>query len=149
MIRRPPRSTLFPYTTLFRSPLLPKNFQRGLLADIELHFRQQGCHGLDLIADLGRALIGYANNQGVVFSPRRSLLTQSKQGGAGRVRDGIGLPHILVAISQSMEGKKVQLSVRNKNQMLRIQQWAQRLNYFLVEALQVTQSGAKQGLFEF
>src|SRR5207302_2559508 len=47
MIRRPPRSTLFPYTTLFRSPLLPKNFQRGLLADIELHFRQQGCHGLE------------------------------------------------------------------------------------------------------
>src|SRR2546425_8652422 len=24
MIRRPPRSTLFPYTTLFRSPLLPR-----------------------------------------------------------------------------------------------------------------------------
>src|ERR1035441_3685361 len=28
MIRRPPRSTLFPYTTLFRSPLL---FRRGQL----------------------------------------------------------------------------------------------------------------------
>src|SRR2546429_9250147 len=28
MIRRPPRSTLFPYTTLFRSPLLgPSGFQ--------------------------------------------------------------------------------------------------------------------------
>src|SRR2546422_11343369 len=26
MIRRPPRSTLFPYTTLFRSELDPKNF---------------------------------------------------------------------------------------------------------------------------
>src|SRR2546430_17625789 len=26
MIRRPPRSTLFPYTTLFRSLLLKKNF---------------------------------------------------------------------------------------------------------------------------
>src|SRR5258707_9639291 len=25
MIRRPPRSTLFPYTTLFRSPAIPKN----------------------------------------------------------------------------------------------------------------------------
>src|SRR2546426_1940516 len=25
MIRRPPRSTLFPYTTLFRSPALPDN----------------------------------------------------------------------------------------------------------------------------
>src|SRR5437899_9191432 len=35
MIRRPPRSTLFPYTTLFRSPLLfvvvaePPGFHRG------------------------------------------------------------------------------------------------------------------------
>src|SRR2546429_8859028 len=27
MIRRPPRSTLFPYTTLFRSPDLPKGYQ--------------------------------------------------------------------------------------------------------------------------
>src|SRR5437870_10061785 len=27
MIRRPPRSTLFPYTTLFRSPLHPKGFR--------------------------------------------------------------------------------------------------------------------------
>src|SRR5439155_26674379 len=26
MIRRPPRSTLFPYTTLFRSVALPRNF---------------------------------------------------------------------------------------------------------------------------
>src|SRR5258708_11488679 len=30
MIRRPPRSTLFPYTTLFRSPVLHEN-QNGLL----------------------------------------------------------------------------------------------------------------------
>src|SRR5256885_5054019 len=30
MIRRPPRSTLFPYTTLFRSPLQPS--RRGFLA---------------------------------------------------------------------------------------------------------------------
>src|SRR3712207_7281171 len=29
MIRRPPRSTLFPYTTLFRSPVLRRR-QRGL-----------------------------------------------------------------------------------------------------------------------
>src|SRR6202158_5437773 len=27
MIRRPPRSTLFPYTTLFRSPLKPRPFK--------------------------------------------------------------------------------------------------------------------------
>src|SRR3989442_4561556 len=29
MIRRPPRSTLFPYTTLFRSPFEPSPFQVG------------------------------------------------------------------------------------------------------------------------
>src|SRR5690349_23330994 len=27
MIRRPPRSTLFPYTTLFRSPISPRGFE--------------------------------------------------------------------------------------------------------------------------
>src|SRR2546426_2308196 len=30
MIRRPPRSTLFPYTTLFRSPPRPKEAAEGL-----------------------------------------------------------------------------------------------------------------------
>src|SRR2546427_5720673 len=30
MIRRPPRSTLFPYTTLFRSALRPKRERRAL-----------------------------------------------------------------------------------------------------------------------
>src|SRR2546426_3700148 len=29
MIRRPPRSTLFPYTTLFRSPLVCRHLGRG------------------------------------------------------------------------------------------------------------------------
>src|SRR3712207_7592576 len=32
MIRRPPRSTLFPYTTLFRSPVLWNKVKRGLSA---------------------------------------------------------------------------------------------------------------------
>src|SRR2546430_14541437 len=39
MIRRPPRSTLFPYTTLFRSPR----------SNIEGHFRQAGTQ-LDSLA---------------------------------------------------------------------------------------------------
>src|SRR5437870_11030351 len=33
MLRRPPRSTLFPYTTLFRSPRLAARRDRGRLAD--------------------------------------------------------------------------------------------------------------------
>src|SRR2546422_4865465 len=38
MIRRPPRSTLFPYTTLFRSKLLPPRDGRHLFKDgLPLH----------------------------------------------------------------------------------------------------------------
>src|SRR2546422_7733807 len=40
MIRRPPRSTLFPYTTLFRSPLRP----RGARQAPERAWREQPCN---------------------------------------------------------------------------------------------------------
>src|SRR5437588_1398370 len=36
MIRRPPRSTLFPYTTLFRSHALPAQ-ERSHLVHVEMH----------------------------------------------------------------------------------------------------------------
>src|SRR5256885_3591531 len=42
MIRRPPRSTLFPYTTLFRSPALPDG--------VPLHLSQLGGSGLPVTA---------------------------------------------------------------------------------------------------
>src|SRR5256885_9652280 len=35
MIRRPPRSTLFPYTTLFRSRVLKKNSEDDSVAEVE------------------------------------------------------------------------------------------------------------------
>src|SRR2546422_4964811 len=35
MIRRPPRSTLFPYTTLFRSPALEGGAQRSLAVQLQ------------------------------------------------------------------------------------------------------------------
>src|SRR2546429_575822 len=41
MIRRPPRSTLFPYTTLFRSPK-----ERRLIPILELIERRHNCIGL-------------------------------------------------------------------------------------------------------
>src|SRR2546427_11623249 len=40
MIRRPPRSTLFPYTTLFRSPLL---VLAGADEELELHLLELAC----------------------------------------------------------------------------------------------------------
>src|SRR3712207_8202851 len=42
MIRRPPRSTLFPYTTLFRSPRLPHNTLCGLTATRTSTSRSRG-----------------------------------------------------------------------------------------------------------
>src|SRR2546427_5684480 len=44
MIRRPPRSTLFPYTTLFRSDLDPVGAGDGALIDRLARFRA-GSHG--------------------------------------------------------------------------------------------------------
>src|SRR5437588_9687302 len=49
MIRRPPRSTLFPYTTLFRSAVAAdreKSAARGVQPDRE-HSRQNDEHGQD------------------------------------------------------------------------------------------------------
>src|SRR2546425_7469111 len=54
MIRRPPRSTLFPYTTLFRSPLLVEEILEagvppvGTIAMVALHLH----HGLRHLHDL-------------------------------------------------------------------------------------------------
>src|SRR5256885_12906998 len=44
MIRRPPRSTLFPYTTLFRSPEESERLRRELAADegARLEYRNLG-----------------------------------------------------------------------------------------------------------
>src|SRR5258705_3867798 len=46
MIRRPPRSTLFPYTTLFRSPFLfnPRSFPMQVLSSLkEAKLRHRDC----------------------------------------------------------------------------------------------------------
>src|SRR3712207_7493299 len=49
MIRRPPRSTLFPYTTLFRSPGDPMLSMSEEPEDVEAEY---GSYGLDQCLDL-------------------------------------------------------------------------------------------------
>src|SRR5687768_18315041 len=41
MIRRPPRSTLFPYTTLFRSMAMPARLAQDGAIGIEIHLRSR------------------------------------------------------------------------------------------------------------
>src|SRR5574340_696232 len=87
MIRRPPRSTLFPYTTLFRSP--DGVFQRGLagggkldaaLGADEERFAQLGLERLDLMADRGlgqsQTLGGAREVQRLGDHPERPQLRQ-------------------------------------------------------------------------
>src|SRR3712207_7944570 len=45
MIRRPPRSTLFPYTTLFRSPRARVTQEDHRFAGVEIGTRGQGVDG--------------------------------------------------------------------------------------------------------
>src|SRR2546427_2129790 len=53
MIRRPPRSTLFPYTTLFRSAQLPRGPKRAIQFDVSL----EGSHARSVT----RTLAGQAH----------------------------------------------------------------------------------------
>src|SRR3712207_9156803 len=55
MIRRPPRSTLFPYTTLFRSEVL--RLGRGVVGDRGRVLDEQRGVGNDVV-ELGAALLG-------------------------------------------------------------------------------------------
>src|SRR3712207_7929167 len=48
MIRRPPRSTLFPYTTLFRSATL---LDAAEVAEIKAHTFPNGCHIAEVEVD--------------------------------------------------------------------------------------------------
>src|SRR5258708_39665482 len=105
MIRRPPRSTLFPYTTLFRSHL---DLEKALAADGDVEvvagLRQRarrhqprGANGLDTAAEIdadgqARALVGglRADPADVVVDQvlkRRALLLEA---GGAQVRDVVG-----------------------------------------------------------
>src|SRR5258708_17830473 len=55
MIRRPPRSTLFPYTTLFRSPTMPAG---GFLTHTLLHVVQRRFPESVAMHRLGRGTSG-------------------------------------------------------------------------------------------
>src|SRR3712207_8398020 len=57
MIRRPPRSTLFPYTTLFRSSALPERRRRAYKLRPIIETLADAGSVLELRRDFGRSLV--------------------------------------------------------------------------------------------
>src|SRR2546430_17644217 len=110
MIRRPPRSTLFPYTTLFRSVLSPKPSESGIRELRLLRRRAPGAHRAGALGP-ARAGVLYGNDvSGRVPGRRvhdvsRLLEPQRADGSESRARPraeraadgGRGLRHRLAA----------------------------------------------------
>src|SRR3712207_7004608 len=79
MIRRPPRSTLFPYTTLFRSHRL--QFQRGLLLAVRVLRGGRRLHlGTNLRhVERGRLRVTAGRGRGLLRSEEHTSELQSRQ----------------------------------------------------------------------
>src|SRR3712207_7644204 len=56
MIRRPPRSTLFPYTTLFRSEVVAVEVHPGRASELRENVRRLGASNVTVVEADGRAL---------------------------------------------------------------------------------------------
>src|SRR5688572_20890345 len=92
MIRRPPRSTLFPYTTLFRSPFAITPFAPAASDWLQRKIVVTGCRLLD-----GRIIVGTRQN-GILVIGADGTLEQ-------RLDDTAGLPNeVLTAAMTDREG---------------------------------------------
>src|SRR3712207_8897267 len=74
MMRRPPRSTLFPYTTLFRSTAIQREAGRRRVV-VQANVRGRDLGGF--VADVQRAVVGVALPPGRSEEPTSEL--QSRQ----------------------------------------------------------------------
>src|SRR3989441_11687021 len=89
MIRRPPRSTLFPYTTLFRSRRVLSSRPRGPVAEGPLPARDRAVGIAALVAEAAGergAARGERGGRGLVGRRREDGGTARPGGGVGRGR---------------------------------------------------------------
>src|SRR2546429_5676298 len=94
MIRRPPRSTLFPYTTLFRSPAGTRVPRRvvGDVLDVGSRGTRVRVHGA------GRAVAG---RPGQLYRPRAARQRPRNRRGAARDQGGAGDRPLPTALPRS------------------------------------------------
>src|SRR2546430_15735654 len=74
MIRRPPRSTLFPYTTLFRSELVPRGALRTEFFDAILNSTPVGMHPHDGISPLAPGELNCRMVMDLIYRPQKTRL---------------------------------------------------------------------------
>src|SRR3712207_7659537 len=72
MIRRPPRSTLFPYTTLFRSGVSP-------VVDLGARNVAMAVYGVPLLVAQGAVMVAGGSDAGRVRSEEHTSELQSRQ----------------------------------------------------------------------
>ena len=115
MIRRPPRSTLFPYTTLFRSEIffidLPDADNRKSILGIHLQKRQIDPKGIELknIVDVSEGFSGAELEQVVVSAYYQADAANQK----------VATAHLLQEINQTRP-----LSVVMSEKVDRLRNWA-------------------------
>src|SRR5436189_2253098 len=88
MIRRPPRSTLFPYTTLFRSDANRRargHHDRRVVADLPDQRRRRGVRGRGRHARLSRSEEHTSELQSPMYLVCRLLLEKKKEARAKEV----------------------------------------------------------------
>src|SRR5689334_23514334 len=76
IIRRPPRSTLFPYTTLFRSPRLAVIRQDDAVGEIVVHDAVHAARGdLDLLDDRQRLDVEHRDRKSTRLNSSHSSIS--------------------------------------------------------------------------
>ena len=118
-----------------------EDFGSSLIAKEKIRVWKDRSYGLDLIEDLGSALVRDAQYEGSGHVAGSLFLAESKDGGAGGVRDGVGVAEISVAIFKGMEGKEVKRAVGDEDQVFRLEVTAERGDKLCVERFQVTLRG--------
>src|SRR6267143_6557572 len=99
--------------------------------------RQERCDGLHLIQDMRGALVGDSHDQGVGHVVARFFLAKGKYCRAWRIGNRVRVADVFIAISQSMEGKKVQSAVGNEDQVLGVEMFADWSDEFCAEGFQM------------
>ena len=91
MIRRPPRSTLFPYTTLFRSALVDSSFAtKAALQDTAASLRADKLN----ISDTASMLLPYHGKLNISDTASMLLWYKYMLGNKLNISDKIGRAHV-------------------------------------------------------